>query len=81
MTATPLAAIFTTFIMTVNLFFSLWLVSFENDIEAESWHRDLLRRMALEINGYRPRLIDDQLYQLLTDIKKTVEWYLQKNKW
>ena len=35
---------------------------FENDIEAESWHRDLLRRMALEINGYRPRLIDGQLH-------------------
>ena len=42
---------------------------FENDIEAKSWHRDLLRRMTLEINGYRPRLIDDQLYQLLDDFR------------
>ena len=32
-------------------------------------------------NGCRPRLIDDQLYPLLTDMKKTVEWYLQNEKW
>ena len=25
--------------------------------------------MTLEINGYRPRLIDDQLYQLLDDFR------------
>ena len=42
---------------------------FENDIEAKSWHRDLLRRMTLKINGYRPQLIDDQLYQLLDDFR------------
>ncbi len=38
---------------------------FENDIGSGSWHRDLLKRMKLEIPGYRiaVRLSDSQLSQ------------------
>ncbi|MCF8104527.1 MAG: hypothetical protein K9K64_03500 [Desulfohalobiaceae bacterium] len=42
---------------------------FENDLGAESWHRDLLRRMRLEVPGYRPRLLSDELYRSLDDFR------------
>ena len=42
---------------------------FENDIGASSWHRDLLKRMKLEIPGYRPRLIDLETYELLNEFR------------
>jgi hypothetical protein len=32
---------------------------FENDIEPRGWHRDLLKRMKIAVNGYRPNVIDD----------------------
>ena len=42
---------------------------FENDLSANSWHADLLKRMRLEVNGYRPAVIDDELYTLLNDFR------------
>lgn len=42
---------------------------FENDLGRDSWHADLLRRMKLSIAGYRPAVIDDELYRLLTDLR------------
>ena len=42
---------------------------FENDIEDTTWHRDLLRRMTIEVRGYRPAVIDDELYCLLDDFR------------
>ena len=33
--------------------------TFENNIEGESWHRDLVRRMTLDIEGLRPAFLDD----------------------
>lgn len=42
---------------------------FENDIGPDTWHADLLRRMRLEIQGYRPAVIDEQLYRLLDDFR------------
>lgn len=42
---------------------------FENDLSADSWHKDLLRRMTFEIEGFRPRVISDQLYLLLDDFR------------
>jgi len=42
---------------------------FENDISDESWHSDVLKRMKLEINGFRPRVISDELYSLLDDFR------------
>jgi hypothetical protein len=42
---------------------------FENDIGTGSWHQDLLKRMKLEIPGYRPRLIDNETYDLLNEFR------------
>lgn len=42
---------------------------FENDLEPNGWHRDLLKRMNMEINGFRPRVIDKELYRLLDDFR------------
>ena len=42
---------------------------FENDVAPDSWHADLLRRMTLEIPGYRPAVIDDELFALLNDFR------------
>jgi hypothetical protein len=42
---------------------------FENDIGPQTWHADLLKRMKLEIAGYRPSVIDEELYRLLDDFR------------
>lgn len=42
---------------------------FENDLGPESWHSDLLKRMKLDIESYRPALIDEELYVLLEDFR------------
>jgi hypothetical protein len=42
---------------------------FENDLGPQSGHKDLLKRMNLEIPGIRPRLIDDDLFRLLDDFR------------
>lgn len=42
---------------------------FENDIGPDSWHSDLLKRMKLAVSGYRPAVIDEELYLLLEDFR------------
>ena len=42
---------------------------FENDLGPTSWHKDLLKRMRMEIPGYRPKVIDDELYIILDDFR------------
>ncbi|MEW6262105.1 MAG: antitoxin [Thermodesulfobacteriota bacterium] len=42
---------------------------FENELEPQTWHKDLLKRMTLEIPGFRPRVIDPELYRLLDDFR------------
>jgi hypothetical protein len=42
---------------------------FENDFGPQFWHKDLLKRMNLEIPGIRPKLIDDELYRLFDDFR------------
>lgn len=42
---------------------------FENDLGPQSWHKDLLKRMRLEIPGFRPRVIDQELFRLLDDFR------------
>jgi hypothetical protein len=51
-----------------NIFRSI-AQSFENNIEADQWHRELLMRMTLDIQGIRPAVIDEQLYMLLDDFR------------
>ena len=42
---------------------------FENDMEPQSWHRDLLKRMKIEIQGFRPKVISEELYAILDDFR------------
>jgi hypothetical protein len=42
---------------------------FENDLGPQEWHKDLLKRMKIEVAGYRPKVIDDELFQLLDDFR------------
>ena len=42
---------------------------FENDLGPQSWHKDLLKRMKIAVEGYRPKVIDDDLYRLLDDFR------------
>jgi hypothetical protein len=42
---------------------------FENDMGPQTWHTDLLKRMRLAIPGFRPAVIDEELYLLLDDFR------------
>jgi len=42
---------------------------FENDLGPQSWHKDLLKRMKIKIPGFRPAVIDEDLYLLLDDFR------------
>lgn len=42
---------------------------FENDLGPQEWHKDLLKRMKIEVVGYRPKVIDNELFQLLDDFR------------
>jgi hypothetical protein len=51
-----------------NIFISI-AKFFENDVGPQTWHRDLLKRMRLEVPGFRPNVIDEALYLLLDDFR------------
>jgi hypothetical protein len=42
---------------------------FENDIGGEGWHKDLLHRMTLSIDGIRPRVTDRQTAEKIDDLR------------
>ena len=42
---------------------------FENDLGPETWHKDLLKRMRIEVKGYRPKVIDKKLFEMLDDFR------------
>ena len=42
---------------------------FENDLGPQTWHADLLKRMKLAIEQYRPAVIDEELYRILEDFR------------
>lgn len=42
---------------------------FENNISDESWHKELLDRMRLNIEGIRPAFLDEETYLLLDDLR------------
>ena len=42
---------------------------YENGLEGDSWHADLLRRMTLAIPELRPALLDRDLWYLLDDLR------------
>ena len=51
-----------------NIFRSIALF-FENDLGPRTWHKDLLKRMRIEVQGYRPKVIDNELFNLLDDFR------------
>ena len=44
--------------------------SFENSLEGDRWHGDLLDKMTLERKGIRPRVISDQTHRLLVELMR-----------
>lgn len=45
--------------------------TFENDIvDSSRWHALLLRRMTLDIEDVRPRLLSDEVYQCLDELRR-----------
>ncbi len=43
--------------------------SFENQIERSFWHKDLLERMTVPIEGLRPALLDDKAALLIDELR------------
>ena len=42
---------------------------FENNLSKNTWHRDLMDRMKLDIEGVRPALLDDKTFILIDDLR------------
>lgn len=42
---------------------------YENDFSRDSWLSDLLKRMLLEVKGYRSSVIDENLYEKLNEFR------------
>ena len=42
---------------------------FENNLSDTSWHKELLERMRLTIEGVRPAFLDEQTYLLLDELR------------
>jgi hypothetical protein len=43
--------------------------TFENSIDPREWHKDILKRMKLNIEGIRPSIISESLYKILDDFR------------
>jgi hypothetical protein len=43
---------------------------FDNNLNAERWHADLLDKMLLEKKGVRPRVLSDTSHRLLTELMR-----------
>lgn len=43
---------------------------FENHLTPKRWHRDLLERMNLEIEGIRPKLLSDNVFRDLLELMR-----------
>lgn len=44
--------------------------AFENQIDGEQWHAALLKRMTLDVEGLRPRLLGDETYRCLDELRR-----------
>lgn len=42
---------------------------FENDLGTEGWHKELLHRMTLSIDGIRPRVIDGKTAEQIDELR------------
>jgi hypothetical protein len=44
--------------------------AFENQVSQESWHREVLQRMRLDLTPLRPAVIDTQAYEKLDELRR-----------
>jgi hypothetical protein len=44
--------------------------TFENHLEPDSWHRELLKRMQLDLTPLRPAVIDAEAYDRLDELRR-----------
>ena len=44
--------------------------TFGNNIDGQRWHADLLRRLNIEVSGVRPRLLTDNSYDDLDELRR-----------
>lgn len=51
-----------------NIFLNI-AKTFENNIDPQTWHKSILKRMKLELEGIRPAVIDESLYADLDDFR------------
>jgi hypothetical protein len=42
---------------------------FENNVDKLTWHRDLIKRMSLEIDGIRPALLDGKDVPMIDELR------------
>lgn len=66
--ATLFSEVFVSFYTCCETVFVRISKFFENNIDKEHWHRDILDRMTLEIHGIRPRVISDETKLILDEI-------------
>jgi len=43
--------------------------TFENNIEQDTWHKSLLERISLDIEGIRPALLSEESFQCLNELR------------
>ena len=43
---------------------------FENNLPSDKWHAELLKRMKLEIDPFRPRVISEEVFDLLDEFRR-----------
>jgi uncharacterized protein YutE (UPF0331/DUF86 family) len=44
--------------------------AFENQVSQESWHREILQRMRLDLTPLRPAVIDAEAYEKLDELRR-----------
>lgn len=44
--------------------------AFENQVDREQWHSALLKRMTLDVEGLRPRLLGEEAYRCLDELRR-----------
>jgi len=54
---------------TLENYFLRIAKTFENHIEADAWHRNLVEAMQLELPGIRPALLDRKLAELINELR------------
>ncbi|RZB38546.1 MAG: hypothetical protein SRB2_00294 [Desulfobacteraceae bacterium Eth-SRB2] len=69
-TAIVMAEIFVDFFTCVETLFIRISRFFENSLQSEKWHSDLLHKMTLEIINIRPAVISDETFSILKELLK-----------